>query len=102
MILLGRIESAVRLDSGNDVGLERVRLVELGDVGPRDLHLLGVDGKNRRAVLRAGIRSLPIELGRIMRHREIDLQDVPVADRRGSNVTLTDSACPVLPVPTIS
>ena len=38
------------------------------------------DGEDRRAILRPGIRALPIELGRIVDHREENLQQPSVAD----------------------
>ena len=45
MIALGRIESPVRLDAGHDRRAEYMRIVELSDIGVRDLRLLGVVGK---------------------------------------------------------
>src|SRR6185312_17193684 len=36
--------------------------------------------KDRRAITRADIGALAIDLGRIMRHREIDLQDAAIGD----------------------
>ena len=103
MIALRRIERAARLDSGDDRLLEPVRLIELGDVGLGDVRLLGVGWEDRRAILGAGIRALPVELSGIVHDREENLEHPPIADlRAGSNVTCTDSACPVVPVLTIS
>src|SRR5271170_7196399 len=83
MIGLGRIEGPAGLDGGDDRGVERMRLVELGDIGLGDLCLLRAGREDRRAILRAGVRPLAVELGRVMRDREIDLQDAAVADAAG-------------------
>src|SRR5438067_10803656 len=80
VIVLGRIEGLVQLDTGNDRRLEDGRLPELVDVGLRDPGLLGAGRKDRRAVLRAYVRALAIELGRIVGHGEVNLQELGVAD----------------------
>ena len=80
MIVLGAIEGLARLDRGDDRRAERVGRIELRDIGLRHPRLFVVHGEDRRAVLRALVRALPVELGRIMRDREIDLQDAAVGD----------------------
>ena len=80
MILLGRIEVLVELDLGDDWSIVHMRLVELGDISLGDARLLGIGRENCRAILSPGIRSLAVELGRIVGDREINLQDTAVAD----------------------
>src|ERR1700676_319493 len=58
MIGLGRIERAVRFNSRDDGFLERMGLIELRDVGLRNLRLLGAGREDRRAILRPAIRTL--------------------------------------------
>jgi len=70
MIVLGAIECPARFDRGDDGRFEHVRGIELGDVGLRHPRLLIVRRENRRAILRAFVRALAVELGRIMRDRE--------------------------------
>ena len=55
-----------------------MRRVELRDVVLRDLRLLCALRKNLRAILRAAVRALTVELRRVVRDREIDLQDLAV------------------------
>src|SRR5215471_14424484 len=83
MIILGRIEIPAGLDLGDDRGIEYVALIELGDIALGDARLLGIDGKNCRAILRPDIGALTIELCWIMSDRKIDLQDPPIADQVG-------------------
>jgi hypothetical protein len=83
VVILGRIEFQIRLDLGNDGGIVDVRLVELGDIGLGDTRLLGAGREDRRAILDAVVRTLAVELGRIMGDREINLEDAPVADLVG-------------------
>ena len=73
MIVLGRIEGPVGLDLCDDRSIECVRLVQLGDIGLGNALLLGIGGENCRTILGAEIRSLAVELGRIMGDRNIDL-----------------------------
>ena len=102
MVILGRIEIPAGLDLGDDRSVKYVRLVELGDIGLGNVRLLRIGRENCRTVLGPDVRALPVELGRVMSDRKIDLQDAAIADARGSKVTRTDSACPVVLVPTIS
>ena len=80
MMLLGGVERARRLDLGDDRSIEHVRLVQLGDVGFGNVGLLGIGRENGRAILGSAIRSLAVELGRIMGDRKLDLQNAAVAD----------------------
>ena len=102
VIVFRRIEAMQGLKLGHDRPRKGVRLVELGDIGVGNPFLFIVGIKDRRAILRTGVRSLPIELGRVVRDRKINLQILPYEICRGSNVTATDSAWPVRPPPTIS
>src|SRR4051794_2904872 len=79
MIGLGRVKTAARLDPGDDLCREHAHLAELRDVSLGDAGLLRRLRKDRRAVLTSDIGSLSIELRRVVRHREIDLQDAAVA-----------------------
>ena len=80
MVVLRRIERPPRLDGGDDLPVEHPRLAELVDVGLRHLRLRRILRKDRRAILRARVRPLPVQLRRIVRHREIDLQQLAIAD----------------------
>src|SRR5208337_2837626 len=83
VISLRRIE---RLE-GNHLRHDRARkslgLVELSNVGLRDALLVGAVVKNRRAILRALVRSLAVQLRGIVRHGEVHFQELPVGDLRG-------------------
>ena len=79
MVALGRIERPAGLDGGDDLGAEHLRLVELLDIGLGDLGLRLGRREDGRAILRADIRALAVELGRIVRDREIDLQQAAEA-----------------------
>ena len=65
---------------GHDRRGERLRAVKLRDVGLGDLRLLVVLREDFAAVLRAVVGALVVQLGRVVRHREIDLQDFSVGD----------------------
>ena len=77
---LGGIEAAQRLDARDDRRVERLRGGELGDIGFGDALLLVALGEDFGTILRARVRALVIELGRVVRDREIDLQDRSIAD----------------------
>jgi len=66
MIVLGRVELPIRLDLRDDRSIEEARLVELRNIGLGNPGLLRIRRKDCRAILRANIRTLAIELGRIM------------------------------------
>ncbi len=83
MVALRRIEGPVRLDGGDDGGVVEAGLVQLVDIGFGHARVLGAGGKDRRAVLRAGIRSLTVQFGRIVGDREINLQQLAIADFLG-------------------
>src|SRR5260370_41725331 len=83
MIVLRRVELTIRLDLCHDGSVEDARLIELPNIGLGTPRLLRIRRKDGRAVLRADIRTLAIELGRIMGDREVDLQDSSIADLAG-------------------
>src|SRR5262249_60947808 len=64
----------------HDRPLVDARLVELRDVVLRDLLLRFALRENLRAILRAGVGPLAVELRRIVRDGEVDLQDLAVGD----------------------
>ena len=101
MVILGRVEGPIGLDLRDDRRVEDACLIELSDIALGDPRLLRIRREDRRSILGADIGPLAIELGRIMGDREINLQDAAVLIRRGSKVTRTASAWPVVPVPTI-
>src|SRR5689334_17800712 len=78
MIVLRRVKGPVLLDPGYDCGIEHASLVKLGNIGLRGCGLLGAGGENRRAILRAGIGSLPVELRWIVCDGKENLQDLAV------------------------
>ena len=80
VVRFGAIKAPAGLDLRHDRRVESPRLVELGYEGLRDVALLGIHRKDRGSVLRADIRSLTVELRRIVNHREKHLQDSPVRD----------------------
>jgi hypothetical protein len=77
---LGREEGLVHLDFGDDGGVKDAGLVELADIGLGGIGLCGAGREDRRPVLRADIRPLAVQLGRVVRDREEDLQQLPIAD----------------------
>ena len=80
MIGLGRVKTPIGLDLGDYRRIENVRSIELGDIGVRNFGLLRTRRKDRRAILSASIWALMIEFCRVVRDREIDLQDPPITD----------------------
>jgi hypothetical protein len=80
VIGLGGPEAPGRLHLGDDLPAEHARLVELGDIGRRNCLLAVAGGEDGRPVLGAGVRALPVELGRIVGHREEDPQDLAIRD----------------------
>ena len=80
VIGLRRIECLQRAELGHDRLPVDFRGIELGYVGLRHLLLLVIGGEDRRPVLRAAVGALAVQLGRVVHHREEDLQDLAVAD----------------------
>ena len=82
VISLGGIERR----EGTDLGDDRVRinlgLTELLDVRLRHALLVVVGEKDRRAILRAVIRPLAVQLRRVMRDRKEDPQQLAIGDLR--------------------
>ena len=83
MVGFGWIKTPAGLDPRDNRPIERVRLVELRDIGLRRRGLLIADRENCRAILGSRVRSLAVQLRRIMSHGEIDLQDAAVTDLAG-------------------
>src|SRR5262245_26584499 len=81
VIGLGREERRLhRAGLGDDRALVNLRRIELRDVVLRDLRLrLGLRD-NLRAILRTGVGPLAVELRRVVRDREEDLQDLAVGN----------------------
>lgn len=102
VLVLGRIEGAVGLDLRDDRGREGARLVELGDVGLGDPRLFGARREDRRAIVRADVRALAVELGRVVDDREEDLQQAPVADDAGIEGDADRLCVSVMPLLTAS
>ena len=102
VITLGRIEGFESNHLSDDGFLEDLSCVELGDVAFDDLLVFLISIEDHGAVLRAGVRSLAVELCRVMRNGEEDLQQATQSDLGWIINNLDDSACPVLPVLTVS
>src|SRR4051812_18235950 len=81
MIGLGREELAAGFDPGDGRRREYPGSVQLCDVGFGDASLLRIRRENCRTVLRAGVRPLMVQLGRVVRDREIDLEQPAIIDR---------------------
>src|SRR5690606_23801250 len=80
---LGDEEGFQRLQGGGEGRCEDAGLVQLRQVGAGHLVLALVQGEDRRAVLAADVIALAVLLGRVVRHRQEDLQQLPVADLPG-------------------
>lgn len=78
MMLLGRIERLQGHNLRDDRPTEDLRISQLLDVRFGDTFLLGVRVEDRRAVLRPNIRTLPVELCRIVGDLEEHLQQLSV------------------------
>ena len=79
VIGLGRKEGRLHgVGLRHDRLLENMRGVELRDVGLGGFRLRFALRENLRAILRAAVRPLAVELRRVVRDREIDLQDLAV------------------------
>ena len=66
MVALGRIEARQRRDLRHDWRAEHAGGIELMDVGVGNLRLRRVRREQLRAVLRADIGALTVELGRVV------------------------------------
>src|SRR5215472_9000860 len=80
---LGFEETRKRRDLGHDRIWKYFRIVELLDIRLGHTLLVVALEEDHRAVLRAFVRSLAIELGRIMRHGKEDLEQLAVGDLGG-------------------
>ena len=82
MIRLGDVELLEPHHFGHDRAPERLGRGELRHVRLSDSLLFVVAGVDGGTVLRPHIGSLAIELGRIVRHREENLQQLPIRNHR--------------------
>ena len=80
VIGFGAVECLQPLHPGDDRARERMRLVELRDIGLGEALLAIAGGENLGSILCPLVRPLPVQLGRIMRHRKIDLQQAAEGD----------------------
>src|SRR5215204_915092 len=60
--------------------MEEMGRVKLRDIGFRHGRLFGVNREDGGAVLPSGVRTLPIELRRIVSHREEHLEQLSICD----------------------
>src|SRR6478736_953323 len=81
VVVLGPEKSLQRVDTGGDRRAEHARLVELRNISDGDLSLGIVGVEDRRAILRARIRTLAVHLGRVVRDGKENLQDLAVGDQ---------------------
>ena len=73
MIALGRVELVEGDDLSHDRIAENVSIVDLLDVALGDTLLLLIDVEDGTAVLRADVRALAVEGGRVVGNTEEDL-----------------------------
>src|SRR2546428_11432474 len=78
VILLRGIEVLERRHLGDDRTREDVGLVQLIDIGPRGLFLGLLRGEDSRTGPAPHIRALAVQLGRIVRHRKEDPQQLAI------------------------
>jgi hypothetical protein len=84
MVILGRIEGTEDHHPGHDGPAKDLRLMELIDVGFSDPLLFGGHVKDCRAILSAFVRSLAVQLCRVMPDREVLLKQLAAGTRDGS------------------
>src|SRR5207244_9791443 len=82
VVLLGRIEVVERSHLRHDGTREYLRLAQLIHIAERDLLLSLVRVEDRGAILGTHIRTLSVQLRRIVRHRKENLQQATVRDLR--------------------
>ena len=80
MIGFGRKE-AERLKRCDDRLLPIRRLIQLRDIGARRISLRSIGGEDGRAILRASVWPLAVQLRWIMRHRKEYMQQIIIARR---------------------
>src|SRR5882724_4476054 len=78
VIALGRVKPFQVVHAGDDGAVKYTRRAQLGDIGGGDVLLRIVAVDDRGAILRARVRSLPVQLGRIVHHGEEYLQQLAV------------------------
>src|SRR5690242_9110421 len=94
VVVLGAVERRCRRDLGDDRAVE-AGLHAVAHLG-RDAGLLGVVEEDRRAVLRADVRSLAVELRGIVQREEL-LDELLVGDLGRIEVDLHDLGVPRAP-----
>src|ERR1700730_508140 len=82
MVILGGIEGIETHHLGCDRPAKDLRWIELVDVGLGDPLLFRGSVKDCRAILRAFVRSLTIQLCRVMRDGEVHLKQLAVGNAR--------------------
>src|SRR6266404_2514256 len=82
MIGLGFIEGFQCDDLGDNRPFEDAGFVKLSDISVGDSLLLGVAVKDCRSILRAGVRSLSIQFGRIVGHSKIHFKQLAIRNPR--------------------
>ena len=80
---LGLVELGIELDRGHDRAGERAEVVEQLDVRLGGAALVVVLREDRRAVLRADVVALPVQLGRVVGDGEEDLEELALRGARG-------------------
>src|ERR1700691_4828506 len=80
VIVLGRVEAGQRLKLCHDRLWKNTRLIELGDIRLGDALLVSVRIEDSRAIRWSLIGALIIQFGRIVRNREINLQNLAVGN----------------------
>jgi hypothetical protein len=80
MISLRRIKPLQRHDLSHDLRGKDASGIELSNVGLGDVFLFIVRVEDDGSVLRALVRALAVELGRIQRNREEDAKQLPISD----------------------
>src|SRR5438132_13516864 len=82
VVVLGRIEVVERNHLRHDGTREYLRLAQLIHIAERDLLLSLVRVEDRGAILGTHIRTLSIQLRRLVRHRKENPQQATVRDLR--------------------
>src|SRR5271166_223899 len=80
MVLLGGVKMRQRHHLGDDWPGKSLAPLKPGDIGLRLALLLFVGVEDYRAVLGPGIRTLPVELGRVVSNKKENPQQLIVRD----------------------
>src|SRR5262245_40229004 len=82
MIVLGRIECRERDHLSDDWNWKNPGMIELIDIGLCDPLLVRIGVENCRAILSAGVGSLPVELSGIMSDRKKHFEKLTICNSR--------------------